>query len=135
MQSQSGTPRCNPGSRGSQLGTTGRRSRDRSGGHVGEFGTHYWCHPAHRSASGGRGTPGGQRCRTEGALALGCDLRSVPCGTLAWPVCSGRFPPLWTPPTDFHFPRVEALVWVVEAQFLGTSLDPLVGRDAAGGMS
>lgn len=60
MQIQSGTLRRTPGSRGSQLGRTGRKSMDMSGRPVGEFGTHYWCHPAHRSASGGWGMLDGQ---------------------------------------------------------------------------
>lgn len=133
MQTQSGTLRRNPGSRGSPLGRTGRRSRGRSGGHVGEFGTRYWCRPAHRSASGGRGILDGQRGHIWDAL-VGCDLGSGPCETPASLVCTGRVLPLWTRPTEFHFPTGEALVLAVEAQFPGTSLGPPVGRDGEGGM-
>lgn len=64
---------------------------------------------------------------------FGCDLRNGPCETLASLVCTGRFLPLWTPPTDFHYPTEEVLVLAVEAQFLGTSLGPPVGRDGEGG--
>lgn len=65
---------------------------------------------------------------------FGCGLVSDPYDILSWQVCTGRFPLLWRPPTDCHFPIEEALVLAVEGQFLGTSSGPPVGRDGEGGM-
>lgn len=98
-------------------------------------GTRCWLHPAHPPETGGRGSCGEERGRSEAAPGLDSDPgRSGSPETVAQLLCTARTRPLLPPPMDFHSPTAQVRLSSVAALLPGTSAGFLTGLGAVGGM-